>query len=130
MSYPDGVPSPGSTVEAARDSGLTVTVHNNGEAVVLEVGGEVDLLTVPPLRDAVMKALQSHPPVLVLDLLSVHFFGSSGLAMLLEAQQFAGEHTRLRVVADGPATRRPLQITGLDQQLDLYPTREDALRNA
>lgn len=65
----------------------------------------------------------------MVDLLAVHFFGSSGLALLLEAQQLAGEHTRLRVVADSPAIRRPLHVTGLDRQFALYPTREAALPN-
>ena len=130
MNIPDAVSSPSSVAESAQDSGLTATIHNNGEIVVLEVGGEVDLLTAPLLRDAVTKSLHDHPQVFVLDLLAVRFLGSSGLAVLLEAQQLAGEHTRLRVVADGPTTRRPLDVTGLAQQFALYSTREDALRNA
>ena len=127
MNVSDAVSSPDSFAETAQDSGLTVTMHDHAEAVILEVGGEVDMFTVPLLRAPVIKALRSRPPVLVLDLSAVRFLGSSGLAILIEAQQLAGDHTRLRVVADAPATLRPLQVTGLDQQLALYPTRDDAL---
>jgi anti-sigma B factor antagonist len=130
MNIPDAVSPLDSFAESAQASGLTTTMHNNGDTVVLEVDGEVDMLTAPLLRDAVTKSLQDRPQVLVLDLLAVRFLGSSGLAILIEAKQLAGEHTRLRIVADGPTTRRPLHITGLDQQFALYSTREDALRIA
>lgn len=130
MNIPDVVSPPDSVAENTQGADLTITMHDNGDTVVVEVGGEVDMLTAPLLRDAVTQCLQHRPRVLVLDLLAVRFFGSSGLAMLLETQQLAGEHTLLRVVADGPTTRRPLQITGLNQQFALYPTREDALRDA
>lgn len=129
MNIPDAVSLPDSVAESAPDPGLTATIHNNGEIVILEVSGEVDLLTAPLLRDAMTKSLHDHPPVLVLDLLAVRFLGSSGIALLLETQQLAGENTQLRIVADGPTTRRPLHVTGLDEQFALYLTREDALRN-
>ena len=128
MNSPDSASPLDSFNESTQESDLTATIHNDGDTVVLEVGGDVDMRTAPLLRDAIIKSLHDQPHVLVINLRAVGFFGSSGLALLLEARQLAGEHTRLRIVADGPATRRPLEVTGLDQQFDLYPTREDALR--
>jgi anti-sigma B factor antagonist len=123
----DGVAAVGSS-EPVDDQDMAVSVHEQGDAVVVEVVGEVDLLTAPRLHDAVMTALASGPRVVVIDLLGVSFLGSSGLAVLVEAhQQAAGERTQLRVVAEGPATLRPLQVTALDRQLPLYPSRADAL---
>jgi anti-sigma B factor antagonist len=130
MNISGALPAPSSSADSEQDPGLTATVYDNGDTAIVEVSGEVDMRTAPLLRDALSKSLHDHPRVLVVDLLAVNFFGSSGLALLLETQQLAGEHTRLRVVADGPTTRRPLQLTGLDQQFALYPTREDALRSA
>lgn len=129
MNISDAKPSTESFAERALDSGLTTTIHSNGDIVVLEVDGDVDMLTAPPLRDAIIKSLDDHPRMLIIDLSAVRFLGSSGLALLVEAHQLAGEDIGLRVVADGPTTRRPLQLTGLDEQFALYPTREAALRN-
>jgi anti-sigma B factor antagonist len=120
-------PLPG---DSADGTTLAVTVHQQGEAVVLEVCGEVDVLTGPRLHESVMTLLEDHPPVVVIDLAAVTFFGSSGLAVLAEAQRAAEPRTRLRVVAVGATTLRPLQVTGLDQQLAVYPTREDAVGSA
>lgn len=129
MNVPDAVPPPDSAAGSAQDLGLAATIHNNGDIVILEVDGEVDMLTAPLLRDALTKSLDDRPQLLILDLLGVRFFGSSGLALLLETQQLAGDHVQLRIVTEGPTIRRPLQVTGLDQQFTLHLTREDALRN-
>lgn len=126
----DGVAAAGSSepVDDQDMQDMTVSVHEQGDAVVVEVVGEVDLLTAPRLHGAVMTALASRPRMVVIDLLGVSFLGSSGLAVLVEVhQQATGERTQLRVVAEGPATLRPLQVTALDRQLSLYPSREDAL---
>src|ERR1700716_1449899 len=101
-------------------------VPRHGVTVVIEVHGELDLLTAPRLRDMVMMVLERQPPLLVIDLLAVTFLGVSGLAALIEARQGAGERTRLRVVAAGPATRL-LRLTGMDRHLSLCPTLADAL---
>lgn len=45
---------------------------------VLEVEGELDLLTAPTLADAVQKALADRPALLVVDLTGTSFIDSSG----------------------------------------------------
>lgn len=106
---------------------MRVSVHEHDTALVLEVSGEVDMISAPRLREQVNSALETHEGVVVIDLLDVTFFGSSGLAVLVEARQLADGRNRLRLVADGPATLRPLQVTGLVERFSLYPTRNAAL---
>lgn len=95
-------------------------------AVVLAVQGDVDTVTAPKLTDAAVGVLAEGPPVLVLDLTRVDFLASPGLTSLLTVRRNAGE-TALRIVAAGRASLRPIQLTGLDQSLPLYPTLEAAL---
>lgn len=109
---------------------VSVTMDRFGDAMVLTVSGVVDMLTAPQVTEAVVSALASCPPVMVIDLRAVRFLGSAGLAVLVEADRAAGEHTRLRVVATGSVTLRPLQATGLDQSLAVYSTRDAALADA
>lgn len=106
---------------------VTVRVERTADAVVLAVAGEVDMATAPQVHDAVLRALEERPSVLVIDLDGVGFMGSAGLAVLVEAQAQAAEQTRLRIVAAGTETLRPLQVTGLIQPLAVYATRDDAL---
>jgi anti-sigma B factor antagonist len=102
------------------------TVRRCGATVVIEVHGELDLLTAPRLLDTVTMVLERQPPVVVIDLLAVTFLGVSGLAALIDARQWAGQRTRLRVVATGPAIRL-LRLTGMDRHVPLCPNLADAL---
>lgn len=126
MIVPEGASVPASPGPGGAQD-LTVRAHEQDGAVVLEVSGEIDMLTAPRLREAVWSALDGRPGVVVVDLLEVTFLGSSGLAVLVEAQQRAVERTALRIVATGAATMRPLQITGLDRHVSVFATRSDAL---
>ncbi len=108
--------------------GLALTVvHAMDGVMVVEVAGELDMATVPRLEETVRGVLDGRPRVLVIDLLRVGFVGSSGLAMLLVAKEQAAGRTRVRVVAAGRITLRPMQLTGVDRELAVYPTRELAL---
>ncbi|MEV4055267.1 STAS domain-containing protein [Amycolatopsis sp. NPDC049688] len=98
-----------------------------GEAVVVEVAGDVDTTTAPALVEAADAALAGQPPVLVVDLSRVEFLASPGLTALLTIHRNAGTGTAVRIVASGRATLRPIQLTGLEDSLSLFPTREAAL---
>jgi anti-anti-sigma factor len=101
-----------------------------GRVVVVAASGELDMLTAPQLRDAVQSALGQSPAGLIVDLTAVDFLGSAGMQVLMEAHnQTNGTETRFAVVADGPATSRPLKITGIADLIDLYSTLDVALEN-
>lgn len=115
------------SLEPADAQVLTVAVEHEDHSTVLVVTGELDMQTTPKLGNALGQALRERPVLLVVDLSGVDFLGSAGLTALLDAQHSAGEHTRLRLVANSRITLRPIQITGLDQRLSVYPSRADAL---
>jgi anti-anti-sigma factor len=103
------------------------TVDHDGAAVVVRVRGDVDLVSAPELESSFVLALHECPDVLVADLTDVTFFASAGMAVLVNAQQQAGAHTRFCVVAPGRSARRPLELTGLTGVIAVYSSREDAL---
>jgi anti-sigma B factor antagonist len=98
--------------------------------VVLEVGGEVDMLTSPQLRSVVLEqfASDSGLELLVLALDDVTFLGTSGLAVLIEvrdASHAAG--IGLRLACTARRVMRPLAIAGLVPLFDIYPSVDEAL---
>jgi anti-sigma B factor antagonist len=96
---------------------------------VLRIGGEVDLLTVPDLQERVDDAVGGTGGAVVADLTEVVFLSSSGLTLLLGLQSdLAARDRPLRLVVGGSkAVSRPLQITGLDQVLEVHPDLDAAL---
>ncbi|MEV4054834.1 STAS domain-containing protein [Amycolatopsis sp. NPDC049688] len=107
---------------------LRVTAHPSGDAVVLAVAGELDLLSAPVLSDEIATALAGSPPLLVIDLSEVSFLASIGITVLVEARRTAGPGTRVRVVApESGIVHRTLGLTGLHDALAVATTRADAL---
>ena len=111
---------------SAADPITTSVAHREGVAVV-SIGGEIDLSTAPAFEAVIAEALEEDPRVLVIDLSEVTFMASVGLRVLAGTQEKVGKSIQIAVVADGMATSRPIQLTGLDKLISLYPTLDEAL---
>lgn len=110
---------------------LTVTTHRPAAGqVVLQVGGEVDMLTSPQLRVAVLEQFVASAGVelVVLGLDDVTFLGTSGLAVLIEVRE-AAHHAgvELRLFCTARRVLRPLTIAGLLPLFDVHDTLDQAL---
>ena len=111
---------------SAADPITTSVAHREGAAVV-SVGGEIDLSTAPAFEEAIAEALEADPPVLAIELSDVTFMASVALRILAATNEKVGGSTRIAVVADNQAATRPIQLTGLDSVVALYPTLNAAL---
>jgi anti-sigma B factor antagonist len=106
---------------------ITTSVARRDGAAVVSVGGEIDLSTAPAFEEAIAEALQDDPRVLAIELSEVTFMASVGLRILAATNEKIGKSTRIAVVADNQAATRPIQLTGLDSIVALYPTLDEAL---
>jgi anti-sigma B factor antagonist len=109
-----------------QDAIATAVAYQNGIAV-LKVGGDIDLATVSALEAAINEALVAKPTGLVIDLSEVGFLASAGLQTLVATHHNVSPSAQFAVVANSAATSRPIQLTGLDQIFELYPTLDEAL---
>ncbi|GAA1934374.1 hypothetical protein GCM10009837_70290 [Streptomyces durmitorensis] len=108
---PEGLSRPKCVVEQYTREGSWVVV----------VRGDLDMDSMPPVREAMERAAAALP-VLILDTGAVSFADSSALNLLLLIHQA----TTLRIAAPPPQLLRMLRITGADQILNLYPSTEQA----
>lgn len=117
----DAVPAPDSS------TGFAVEVGDPADGVVtVTVSGALDLLTAPPLGEALEKAAQSGGSI-TLDLRHVEFLGSAGLSVLVEAAGRADETGgKLAILATNHAVVRAVQVTGLDAVLHLFSDPSEA----
>jgi anti-anti-sigma factor len=95
--------------------------------VVLMVSGDVDMLSAPALTEAIRSAARHGPTALIVDLSAVPFLASAGMNVLVTTQEQLAPAVRFGVVADGPATSRPLRMVGVDRLVPLYRTLSEAL---
>jgi anti-sigma B factor antagonist len=108
---------------------LRVRSEKCGDAVVVHVVGELDLVSAPVLDELLIEAeAGSVAAPLVLDLTGVTFMASAGLALLMKHDERCGAAGRaLRVVANGSAVLRPIALTGLRTVVTVMGTLADAL---
>jgi anti-sigma B factor antagonist len=106
---------------------FVVTTEQVGAVSVIAVTGAVDMLTAPQLAEAIRRALEKKPQAVIIDLIAVDFLASAGMQVIVASHEDAGSDVRLVVAADGPATSRPLKITGIADFIDVFDTRDNAL---
>ena len=101
-------------------SQCTINRRRIDEIEVLAVSGVVDMLTTSQLEDAIAAAVKDSPRGVVVDLAAVDFLASAGMGVLVAARDELPAEIQFAVVADGPATSRPLKLVGIaDQFLSL-----------
>jgi len=98
------------------------------DVVLVDTAGEIDLATHRQLETALSGALEPPAPgVLIADLSAVSFLDSAGVNALVNVQRRAETTgTELRIVSANRHVSRPLRITGMDRQLNLYGDRAAA----
>ncbi len=112
---------------AASSSNCVVTQRWVDGVAIVAVSGVVDMLTSPQLETAIDAALGERPTGVVIDFTDVEFLASAGMGVLVAAHDKAGSDVAFSVVADGPATSRPLKLVGIADILSLYPSLDEAL---
>src|SRR5690242_2839182 len=133
---PDTRPTSPADPPATRRSGdaddqITIATRRPAPGqIVIEVGGEVDMLTSPQLRAVVLEQFEpaAGTELVVLGMDGVTFLGTSGLAVLIEVREAAhAAGVELRLACTARRVLRPLTIAGLIPLFDIHPTLDEAL---
>jgi anti-anti-sigma factor len=99
---------------------LSVRSHREGATLTISLAGELDAHTAERFKAAIAEAESTSAAAIVLDLTGVHFVDSSGLvALLMASRRSEREGTRLRVRAGAGEVRDLLELTTIDQKLNL-----------
>lgn len=100
--------------------GLNAGPEGDGGTLVLALAGELSLAEAPRLEQRLDDALETNPSTVVVDLAAVEFIDSTGLSVLVRAQQQASERSiTLGVVNPSQQALRLLSLTGLQERLTL-----------
>lgn len=106
-----------------------VSAESNASLHTVSVSGELDQSTAPELRTALADVVGNglNDSVLV-DLSDCGFIDSTGLSLLVEAKRQLGDDDRgFGVCCPDADVRRLLELTGVDQAVGLFDTRDEAV---
>jgi anti-anti-sigma factor len=112
---------------AAESTTCETTERWVDRVVVVSVAGVVDMLTAPRLEDAIRAAVAKDPSSLVVDFTAVEFLASAGMGILVAVHDELTPKVNFCVVAEGPATSRPLKLLGIADIIPLYSTVDEAV---
>jgi anti-sigma B factor antagonist len=119
----------GSTDGTPTASGSTCEVHERwiGQLAVIAAAGVIDMITAPQLEDAIKAVAAKSPQAIIVDLTDVEFLASAGMGVIVAAHDAAPEGVAIHIVAEGPATSRPLKLVGIADIVPLHATLDEAL---
>ncbi|WP_055555011.1 STAS domain-containing protein [Streptomyces sp. NBRC 110028] len=102
-----------------------------GGTTVVELRGEIDILTAPALMERLDVLTAVVHPDLVVDLRTLSFIDCAGLALMCRARnRVMARHGRLRLVTDDGRFLRILRGAGLDGVFEIYDRLPEALAAA
>jgi anti-anti-sigma factor len=113
---------------AASESAMCATSEQWVDGIgVVSVSGVVDMLTAPQVEGAIRATIGKKPAGLVVDFTAVEFLASAGMGILVAVHEEVTPHVKFCVVAEGPATSRPLKLLGIAEIIPLYSTVDAAI---
>jgi anti-sigma B factor antagonist len=107
-------------VRAVSSSPFEVTIEERDGAVHVALSGELDISTAQQLEDDLRRVEAERPELIVLDLRELAFMDSTGLRLLILADQRAKEEGRRLAIGRGnEMIQRVLHLTRLDERLEI-----------
>lgn len=96
-------------------------VRPGDQGTVVEIGGEIDIITEDQLREMLLQVMSRHNPRIMLDLSRVSFMDCSGIRVLIStrrrAELLGGE---LLLIAVSPRVGKILRLTGMQDVLPVH----------
>ncbi len=108
---------------------LEISVDQVGTEAVVRLSGRVDVDSSPDLRDRLRALLteKAMPQILLVDLASVSYIETSGIATLIEALRIARHHqTTFRLQGLSGAALRLFEVTGVLALFDASNSEREA----
>jgi anti-sigma B factor antagonist len=97
----------------------------------IAITGELDQATADKLRAQLRETIEGGTSALMIDMSDCSFIDSTGLGVIVEAwkdlQVRNEEGAALAICCPAAEVRRLLEVTGLDQAIEIRDTRDDAM---
>ena len=107
---------------------MQITQRTAREAVIVALAGEVDMSTSPDVRHVFLELVERKTPRVIVDLTSVSYIDSSGIATLVECFKNTGKYGgKLRLFGLNENIRDVFVLAKLDMIFDIRKSEEDAL---
>ncbi len=99
------------------------------DVALLKIKGEIDMLTSPEVRDALLPFFEKDLKGIVVDLSDVAYMDSSGIATMVEGLQWSRSKKKKFILAGlAPKVMDVFVLTNLKDAFEFSPETESALK--
>ena len=110
------------------ESNFRIDTHTAGRVTTLALSGELDLVSSPTLDRTVTELTRVDAELIVIDLRELEFMDSTGLHVLVQAQQRAHDSgRRFALIRGREPVQRVFDLTGLADALTIVDSPEQLL---
>lgn len=110
---------------------IGLDLHERNGYFVLAVSGEVDVATVPRMREQLHSLVAQGDNRIVVDLDAVDFLDSTGLGVLVGAlKRVRSSGGDLQLICTQPRIRKVFEVTGLTKVFSIHDTLDEAVAGA
>jgi anti-anti-sigma factor len=107
---------------------IEITLIKTDDVLVMDISGRVDSITAITLGEQLLAAWEKDKNQIVLDLSDVEYITSAGLREIMSAldraRQSGGD---VRLATPSARVTEVLELTGFDQHLKIFDTRDEAV---
>lgn len=107
---------------------IRVSSERSSGATIVRAEGELDLHTAPTLQAEIDAVLEQDDALIVVDLSKVDFMDSTGLSVIVATvAAMRARDGEVRVVTGADKITKVFTLTGVDQQVGMFGSLEEAL---
>jgi anti-sigma B factor antagonist len=108
---------------------VQIATRQSEGRVIFDISGDIDLANSPAMRKALLGEIkEKKSPKVLLNLKSVRYIDSSGIASLVEGLKASRDQgSRLILYGLSPAVREVMELSRLQRIFEIYDTEEKAL---
>jgi anti-sigma B factor antagonist len=107
---------------------LSLSTRPEGNYMVVQVGGEIDVYTAPRLREQLIDLVSGGSYDIIVDMAKVEFLDSTGLGVLVGGLKRVRAHDgSLRLVCTQERILKIFRITGLTKVFPIHASVDEAV---
>ena len=102
-------------MQGSPDNGFTIRSEMAGDELVLELSGELDLVSAREFEVILTSAMHSDANAVILDVARLRFIDARGLGAIFQARSGSARGDRLRIRSPQSQVARMLQLSGISK---------------
>jgi len=108
---------------------MEISSRSNGDIVILDVSGEIDLYNAPEIKDIIGNLIEEKKYNVIINLKEVTYIDSSGIGALISSLSNLKKYQGgLKIINVFASVKKVFELTKLTSFFDIYENEDEAVK--